>query len=204
MAVTFFTPQDGVQSIPLVEYEEATKTKNLFNIIAHAFLYHLRKGKLEFSFEEYLPIFQRHAKYFPKQIPVHVQKLSAKEQYEYLITYNHPHSDILEPALAHTLQQLAIDMMAHFPALYGNLIIEDGFSVKELRASKNIHHPAALHALANEVLYINIYLERYQDNYFLPVKEYYLCQEKTHSEIFLHYQDHYYTTPSDLGIKEEG
>lgn len=202
MSLMFFNAKSFEKAIPQIAYEADTKTKSLFGIIAHAFLVLYRQEKLNGQLVQYKTVLKRHAEYFPKQLPVHIQKQGVKQQFDYLLTYTQPIRENLEPALAYTLRQLCVDVMCDQPAKYGNLFVE-GFEPKELRKIDNMDAPVVIQILAGEVLSLNIFVERHNDNYFLPVREYYLSEEKGSAELYLHFQDKYYTSPSDINEVED-
>lgn len=193
----FFNAEALQKTIPQIQYEEETKTVYLFQIIAHAFLVLYRQDKLGTDLSKYQSLLERHTDYFPKQLPIHVRRQSVKQQIDYLLTYNQPVREVVEPALAYTLQQLCVDVMCEKPAIYGNLIVE-GHEPKALRKMDRLDAPAAIQILASEILGVNIFVERHNDNYFLPVREYYLSNQKGSADIFLHFQDKSYMTPSDM------
>jgi hypothetical protein len=202
MSLMFFNAGSLQKPIPHIEYEQETKTRQLCHIVAHGFLVLYRQGKLGNELTHYHPLLMRHAEYFPKQLPVHIQKKSAKDQFEYLLMYNQPTKDILEPALAYTLQQLCVDVMCEKPAEYGTLFVE-GFEPKALRTMEGLDAPAVIQVLAAEILKINIFVERHNERYFLPVREYYLTEEKNAEDLYLHFQNKHYTTPSDINELEK-
>lgn len=129
--------------------------------------------------------------YYPRQLPKHITNLCVKDQVEYLLVYTHPHKDVLVPSLAYTLQQAAIDTMCKYPQHYGNLLLE-GHDLEVLRKSNELDDPGLLQALAERVLNTSINLERYNEPYQFPVKEYYQSGSHQVAQINLHYQDNVY------------
>ena len=199
MSLTFFTQTPSDKQFSLIEYEPATRTKQLLKVIAHGLVYLLRTEKIQR--DTLRSLLEQHAKYYPRQLPQHIQKLSAHEQIEYLLVYTQPHAETLVPSLAYTIQQMAVDSICKSPELYGNLLL-DGHRIEELRKLSNLDNSGVIQAIADEVLFINIFVERYPDDYLLPVKEYYLCDNGSTANLFIHYQDHYYTTQSDIEGEE--
>lgn len=202
MSLMFFNTQSLNRAIPQIVYEPDTKTKSLFGIVAHALLVLYRQNKLSPQLAQYDRLLKRHAQYFPKQLPVHVQKQGIKQQFDYLLTYNQPVHETLEPALAFTLKQLCVDVMCENPARFGNLIVE-GYEPKALRKMDNIDAPVVIQILASEILYVNVFVERHNDHYFLPVREYYMSETNGSPDLYLHFQDKYYTCPSDINEVED-
>ncbi len=91
---------------------------------------------------------------------------------------------------------MTVEAICNNPGQYGNLLLE-GKTIDELRKAANLDHPSVLQALANEVLEINVFVERYPDAYLLPVKEYYLSEIDSPNNLYIHFQDNYYTTVYD-------
>lgn len=201
MSLTFFTQSQQINDkIFLIEYAHHTRTKRLFHAVAQGFVY-LLKSKLLPDLKVFRPLLRQHANYYPRQLPKHIQKLNPFEQFEYMLVYTQPHAKTLVPSLAFTLQQMAVDAMCAYPEQYGNLLLE-GKKIEELRKASNIDAPCVLQALADEVLKLNIYVERYPDAYLLPVKEYYLSEADSNANLYIHYQDNHYTT-QDLIVEED-
>lgn len=201
MSLMFFNAEQHKNVIPLITYEDETRCKHIFSVISHAFLFLLRQKKLSSDLGIYNNLLARHAEYFPKQLPVHIQKQKASEQFQYLVTYTQPLKEVLEPALAYTLQQMVVDVMCEKPERYGALFLE-GHEPKALRKANNLDNPAVIQILASEILHINIYVERHAENYFLPVREYYLPDAKSSAEMHIQFKDKYYITQSDINELE--
>lgn len=196
MPLTFFTHKQEEQQSLLIDYSPGTRTKRLFYAIAYG-LIHLIKTN-QFENKSLLgSLLSQHANYFPRQLPQHIQNLPASEQIEYLLIYTQPHAEMLVPSLAYTLQQMAVDVICSKPEMYGNLLLQ-GKTIAELRKQPDLDDPSVLQAIVDEILMINIYLERYPDSYQLPVKEYYLTPNNNPTNLYIHYQDRFYMTQSEL------
>jgi len=196
MLLTFFTKKPQDPQVNLIDYALNSRTKFLFRSLAHGFVSLIKSNQFN-NLEIFKELLTQHAKYYPRQLPMHIQNLSAKDQFEYLLVYTQPHIETLIPSLAYTLQQYAIDTICLYPEQYGNLLLE-GNSIEHLRKTSNLDHPSILQAIADNVLKINIYLERYPEAYLLPVKEYYLSEIKSSLNLYIHYQDHLYMCQSEI------
>lgn len=200
MLLDFFNKNQAEPKITLIDYDENTKTKKLFCAVAQGLVSLIKSSKLS-DVQVLKSFLENHANYYPRQLPKHIQNLPVNEQLEYLLIYNHPHLEVLIPAMAHTLQQSVVDVVCKSPEIYGNLLLE-GKTVGQLRKAENLDHTSILQALADEILHINIYLERYCETYLLPVKEYYLSVSNNQDHLYLHYKDRFYTTENET-IREE-
>lgn len=190
MTLTFFTKQAQPKALPVITYDEQTQSKRLFVAIAAGLVELINANKID-NINTLMPFLKQHAIYYPRQLPKHIQNLAPHEQLNYLLIYTRPHAETLYPSIAFTLQQMAVDAIARFPGLYGNLLLT-GKTLEMLRKEANLDHTSVLQALADEALGINIYLERYPEPYLLPVKEYYLSQSGGQTNLHIHYQDNYY------------
>lgn len=197
MSLTFFSKAGSRKQPQPTLYCDATRTKNLFHIVAHGLLHLIRTQQVT-DLERYNALLTQHAIYFPKQLPQRVHHLSAKEQFDYLTTYTHPHMSVLEPSLGYTIQQMAVDVICQKPSIYGSCLI-DGHTPQSLRSAKTILQPPSLiQAIADEVLQIAIYIENYAKTNCFPIKEYYSTESTNSAKLWLKLKDNYYTTPSDI------
>jgi len=197
MSMMFFQAKEVDRTVEQIPYVEETQARQLLKVVAHGYLYLLRSKKVDINSELLTGLLKAHATYFPKQLPVHVQNESNAKQLEYLQIYNQPHDDILEPALMFTLQQLIVDTMVKRPEIYGELFMK-GFEPKVLRVEKNLDNPSAIKILAKEILGVNIFVERHNDKYELPTREYFMSEVSPSAELHILDKDNYYSTPSDI------
>lgn len=201
MAMTFFQTKEIDTTIPRVMFCDETQSRELFKVIAHGFLVLLRQKKVNVNSEQITHFLQEHAKYFPKQLPIHTGAMSNAQKLDYLQTYNQPHGEALEPTISFTLTQMVVDVMCNKPAIYGHLFLMSR-DPKALRQEKNLDEACAIKALAKEVLGINILIERYNKQYSLPTREYYLAEKEGSPDLSILSKENYYQTTSDLMLDD--
>ncbi len=139
MAMTFFQTKEIDVTIPRVAFCDETQSRELFKVIAHGFLALLRQQKVNINNKEISNFLNEHSKYFPKQLPVHTHTMSNAEKVNYLLTYNQPQKETLEPTVGFTLTQMVVDVMCEKPGIYGHLFLMNR-DPKALRQERSVRH----------------------------------------------------------------
>ncbi len=201
MSLSLFETQKLNDGIKRIDYRDSTQSRSLIDVIAYRFVSLLEQKLVPINTPYLSRFLKEHAIYFPKQLPVHTRNMNNDDKVSYLLTYTQPHESVLIPAISHTLKQMIVDIMCEKPSLYGHSFLK-GIEPKTLRSAKNLDSPEMIKALAKEILHIDIFIERYNRQYALPVKESFLAETDNIPAIYILNKDNTYQTTSDISLDD--